>query len=125
MYCVSNLMALSSSLRKVASKVVSKFGGDVTVRIVTGGSYNTTTGAVTESESDSTIKGVLSDVALREVNELVQAGDKRLLIAAAAVSTAPETKDRVVIGSVVHQIIQVNITEQANTAIVYELILRA
>lgn len=118
-------MALSSSLRKVASKVVSKFGGDVTVRIVTGGSYNTTTGTITESESDSTVKGVLSDVSLREVNELVQAGDKRLLIAAAAVSTAPETKDRVVIGSVVHQIIQVNITEQANTAIVYELILRA
>jgi len=118
-------MALSSSLRKVASKVVSKFGGDVTVRIVTGGSYNTTTGAVTESESDSTVKGVLSDVSLKEVNELIQAGDKRLLIAAAAVSTAPETKDRVVISSVVHQIIQVNITEQANTAIVYELILRA
>jgi len=118
-------MALSSSLRKVASKVVSKFGGDVTVRIVTGGSYNTTTGAITESESDSTVKGVLSDVSLREVNELIQAGDKRLLIAAAAVSTAPETKDRVVISSVVHQIIQVNVTEQANTAIVYELILRA
>ena len=118
-------MALSSSLRKVASKVVSKFGGDVTVRIVTGGSYNTTTGAITESESDSTVKGVLSDVSLREVNELIQAGDKRLLIAAAAVTTAPKTKDRVVISSVVHQIIQVNITEQANTAIVYELILRA
>ena len=118
-------MALSSSLRKVASKVVSKFGGDVTVRIVTGGSYNTTTGAITESESDSTVKGVLSDISLKEVNELIQAGDKRLLIAAAAVGTAPETKDRVVIGSVVHQVIQVNITEQANTAIVYELILRA
>ena len=118
-------MALSSSLRKVASKVVSKFGGDVTVRIVTGGSYNTTTGAITESESDSTVKGVLSDVSLREVNELIQAGDKRLLIAAAAVGTAPDTKDRVVISSVVHQVIQVNITEQANTAIVYELILRA
>ena len=118
-------MVLSSSLRKVASQVVSKFGGDVTVRIVTGGSYNTTTGAITESESDSTVKGVLSDVSLRELNELIQAGDKRLLIAAAAVSTAPETKDRVVISSVVHQIIQVNITEQANTAIVYELILRA
>ena len=118
-------MTLANSLRKVVSKVVSKFGGDVTVRIVTGGSYNTTTGAITESESDSTVKGVLSDVSLREVNELIQAGDKRLLIAAAAVSTAPETKDRVVISSVVHQIIQVNVTEQANTAIVYELILRA
>ena len=118
-------MTLANPLRKVASKVVSKFGGDVTVRIVTGGSYNTTTGTITESESDSTVKGVLSDVSLREVNELIQAGDKRLLIAAAAVSTAPETKDRVVISSVVHQVIQVNITEQANTAIVYELILRA
>ena len=118
-------MTLADPLRKVASKVVSKFGGDITVRIVTGGSYNTTTGAITESESDSTVKGVLSDISLREVNELIQAGDKRLLIAAAAVSTAPETKDRVVIGSVVHQVIQVNITEQANTAIVYELILRA
>jgi hypothetical protein len=118
-------MTLANPLRKVASKVVSKFGGDVTVRIVTGGSYNTTTGAITESESDSTVKGVLSDVSLKEVNELIQAGDKRLLIAAAAVGTAPETKDRVVISSVVHQVIQVNITEQANTAIVYELILRA
>ena len=118
-------MALSSSLRKVANKVVSKFGGDVTVRIVTGGSYNTTTGAITENESDTTVKGVLSDISLKEVNELIQAGDKRLLVAAAAVTTAPETKDRIVIGSVVHQIIQVNVTEQANTAIVYELILRA
>jgi len=118
-------MALSSSLRKVANKVVGKFGGDVTVRIVTGGSYNTTTGAITESESNATVKGVLSDVAMREVNELVQAGDKRLVIAASAVTTAPETKDRIVISSVVHQVIQVNTTEQDNTAIVYELILRA
>jgi hypothetical protein len=118
-------MTLADPLRKVASKVVSKFGGDITVRIVTGGSYNTTTGTITESESDSTVKGVLSDISLKEVNELIQAGDKRLLIAAAAVGTAPETKDRVVISSVVHQVIQVNITEQANTAIVYELILRA
>lgn len=118
-------MGLASSLQKVANKVIGKLGGDVTVRIVTGGSYNTTTGAITESESDSTIKGVLSDVALREVNELVQAGDKRLMIAASAVTTAPETKDRIVISSVVHQIIQVNTIEQANTAIAYELILRA
>ena len=118
-------MGLASSLQKVANKVIGKLGGDVTVRIVTGGSYNTTTGAITESESDSTIKGVLSDVALREVNELVQAGDKRLMIAASAVTTAPETKDRIVISSVVQQIIQVNTIEQANTAIAYELILRA
>ena len=118
-------MALVDSLKKVSSKVITKFGGDVTVRIVTAGSYNTTTGAITESESDTTIKGILEDVNLREVNELVQAGDKRLTVAADDLTTAPETKDRVVISSVVHQIIRVETTEQDNTAIIHELILRA
>jgi len=118
-------MALADSLKKVSSKVITKFGGNVTVRYVTAGSYNTTTGAITESESDTTIKGILEDVNLREVNELVQAGDKRLTVAADDLATAPETKDRVIIGSVVHQIIRVETTEQDNTAITHELILRA
>ena len=118
-------MALVDSLKKVSSKVITKFGGDVTVRIVTAGSYNTTTGAITESESDTTVPGILEDVNLREVNELVQAGDKRLTVAADDLATVPETKDRVVIGSVVHQIIRVETTEQDNSAIIHELILRA
>ena len=118
-------MALADSLRKVASKVSTKFGGDVTVRIVTAGSYNTTTGTVGESVSDTEIKGVLQDIALREVNGLIQAGDKRLTVAASDLTTAPETKDKVVISSVVHQIITVETTEQDNTAITHELILRA
>ena len=118
-------MALADSLRKVASKVVTKFGGDVTVRIVTAGAYDTSDGTISETESDTTIKGILEDVSLREVNELVQAGDKRLTVAADDLTTAPETKDRVVISSVVHQIIRVETREQDNTAITYELILRA
>lgn len=118
-------MALADSLRKVASKVITKFGGDVTVRIVSSGTYNTTTGTVGESVSDTEIKGVLQDIALREANDLIQAGDKRLTIAASDLTTAPETKDKVVISSVVHQIITVETTEQDNTAITHELILRA
>ena len=118
-------MALVDSLKKVSSKVITKFGGDVTVRIVTAGAYDTSDGTVAETESDTTIKGILEDVNLREVNELVQAGDKRLTVAADDLTTAPETKDRVVISSVVHQIVRVETTEQDNTAITHELILRA
>ena len=118
-------MALADSLARVASNVLKQFGGDVTVRIVTAGSYNATTGAVTESESDTTVPGILEDVNLREVNELIQAGDKRLTVAADDLATAPETKDRVVIGGVVHQIISVETQEQDNTAITHELIPRA
>lgn len=118
-------MALVDALRKAADKAIGKFGGDVTVRIVAAGSYSTANGTITETETDTTIKGLVEDVTLREVNDLVQAGDKRLTIAAADVTTAPETKDRVVISSVVHQIIQVTTQEQNNTAIAHELILRA
>ena len=118
-------MALADSLRKAASKVTGKLGADVTIRYVTAGSYNTTTGAVAETESDTNIKGVVQNIAQSEVNELVQASDKRLIVAAKELATAPETKDRVVISSVVHQIVEVQTIDHDNTAITYELVLRA
>lgn len=118
-------MSIAKALERVASKVIGKLGGDVTIRYVSAGAYNTTTGAITETVSDTNVKGVLEDVNAREVNELVQAGDKKLTVAANDLATAPETKDRVVIGSVVHQIIRAETIEQDNTAVVYELTLRA
>ena len=118
-------MGLARSLEKVASNVIDALGADVTIRYVTAGTYNTTTGAITETTSDTAIKGVVEAISQREVNDLVQASDKRLIVAAKELATAPETKDRVVISSVVHQIIQVQTIDQDNTAITYELVLRA
>ena len=118
-------MALAVPLRKVASKLMAKFGGEVTIRVVTLGAYNTTTGAITETTADTAVRGVLEDVNAREVNELIQASDKKLTVAAADLAAAPNTADRVVISSVSHQIIRVTTIEQDNTAITHELILRA
>lgn len=118
-------MGLASSLQKVADKVISKFGGEVIIRYVSAGAYDATTGAIAEGVSDTEVRGVLEGVSVREVNELVQAGDKRLTVASKELPSAPETKDRAVISSVVHQIISVNTIEQDNEAITYELILRA
>ena len=118
-------MALASSLQKVASKIVGKFGGAITFSVVTAGAYNTTTGAITETITTSTIKGVLDAVSAREVNELVQATDKTLTVAAADLAAAPTTADRVTIGGIIHQIIKVDKIEQDNQAIIYTLILRA
>jgi hypothetical protein len=118
-------MTLASPLRKVASKLMAKFGGEVTIRVVTPGAYNTTTGAITETTADTAVRGVLEDVNAREVNELIQASDKKLTVAAADLAAAPSTDDRVVISSVSHQIIRVTTIEQDNTAITHELILRA
>ena len=118
-------MALSGPLRKVASKVITKFGGEVTIRRITVGAYNTSTGTAAETTSDTVLRGVVEDVNVREVNDLIQSGDKRLTVAAADVATVPNTADRVLIGGVTHQVIRVTTIEQDNTAITHELILRA
>ena len=118
-------MALSGPLRKVASKVITKFGGEVTIRRITVGAYNTSTGTAAETTSDTVLRGVLEDVNVREVNDLIQSGDKRLTVAAADVAAVPSTADRVLIGGITHQVIRVTTIEQDNTAITHELILRA
>jgi hypothetical protein len=101
-----------------------KFGGEATIRRVVVGAYNPTTGTAAETITDTAVRGVLQDVNLREVNDLIQAGDKRLLIAAADTASVPTTADRVLISGRSLQVIQVVTIEQDNEPITYELILR-
>ena len=104
---------------------MSKFGGDATIRTVTTGAYDPVTGTASESVSDATVKGVVEDVNAREVNDLVQAGDRRLTIAAADVNAAPTSADRVIISGVTYQVVRIATIDQDNQPITYELILRA
>ena len=117
-------MSLANALKKAASQTLSKLGGDVTIRRVTAGSYNTTTGAITETTSDTTIKGSLSNVNRSEVNDLIESQDKILTISAGDLTFVPTTKDRVVISSVEFKIISITTNEQNNTPISFELVLR-
>ena len=120
-------MSFAKAIQKVAGKVVPKFGGSVTVRYISAGDYDTTTGTVPDfaiAVESYEVKGVLDDVNTREVNELIQAGDKRLLVAAIDLPTAPETKDRVSIEDIEHQVVRVVTYQNANIGLVYELILR-
>ena len=117
-------MTLASPLRKVASKLMAKFGGVVTINRVTAGVYNPTTGTASEVVAGTVVRGVMEDVNVREVNDLIQSGDKRLTVAAADVAAVPSTADRVLIGGVTHQVIRVTTIEQDNTPITHELILR-
>ena len=117
-------MSLANALKKAASKTLSKLGGDVTIRQVSAGSYNTTTGAITETTSDTTIKGSLSNVNRSAVNDLIESQDKILTISAGDLTFVPTTKDRVVISSVEFKIISISVNEQNNTPISFELVLR-
>lgn len=120
-------MSLAKSLQNAVGKATAKLGGDVTIRYVSAGDYDVASGTIpdfsTTIESHE-VKGVLEDVNTREVNELIQAGDKRLTVAAIDLPSVPETKDRVTIGGTEHQVVRVRIYEQDNTPLSYELILR-
>ena len=117
-------MSLANALKKAASKSLAKLGGDVTIRRVTTGAYNTTTGAIAETLSDTTIKGALSNVSKNQVNDLIESQDKILTISANDITFVPTTKDRVVISSVEFKIISISVNEQNNTPISFELVLR-
>ena len=114
--------AVQKAIKNVAS--IQGFGQDVTIRTITAGSYNTTTGVISESNSDATVKAVLEDVNMREVNELIQAEDKKITISAGDVTTKPTTKDKVVISNILYNIIRVFTKTSGGTDISYTLFLR-
>ena len=66
----------------------------------------------------------LKNVNMREVNELIQAEDKKITISAGDVTTKPTTKDKVLISSIVHNIIRVLTKTSGGTDISYTLYLR-
>jgi hypothetical protein len=117
-------MSIATSLQKAVQKAMKLLGGEVTVQTVSGGTYDTATGQISESISSNEINGVLQGVSAREVNELIQSGDKRLIIAAADAAAVPTTQDRVLISSVSYEVIKIDTIEQDNEPITYELILR-
>ena len=117
-------MSIANALKKAASASLKKLGGDVTIRKVTAGSYNTTKGTLSETLSDTTVKGAISNVSRNQVNDLIESQDKLLTISAGDLTFVPTTKDRVVISSVEFKIVQVVVNEQNNTPVSFDLILR-
>ena len=117
-------MSLANALKKAASASLKKFGGDVTIKRFTNGTYDPTSGTFFKNESTVTIKGVLDNVSRNQANNLIESQNKRLTISAGDLTFIPTTKDLVIINSVKFQIIQVVTNEQNNTAISFDLILR-
>jgi uncharacterized protein (DUF849 family) len=115
-------MSIANALKKVLSN--KKLSADITFRSVSAGSYNTTTGVITETNTDTSIRGILEDINNREVNELIEATDKKINIAAASLSSTPTTKDKIIVGSVTYSIIRVETNQLANDKLSFVCYLR-
>ena len=117
-------MNISKGVIKGISSGMRAVGGTITYRRVTTGIYNSTSGSISEVKSDSTVKGVVSNVTRSEVTDLVSSQDKRVTISAGDISFIPTTFDRVVISGTEYKIIQINTNEQGNAALSFDLFLR-
>ena len=117
-------MSIAKALKKAASKTIKVLGGDITYRRVTTGIYNPTSGSMSEVKTDVNIKGVVSNVTRSEVSDLVSSQDKRLTISAGDITFTPTTFDRVVISGTEYKIIQINVNEQNNVAVSFDIFLR-
>ena len=103
-------------------KTLTKKGMDVTRRTYTAGTFDPVTSVATPTTADTTRKGVVLDFGAGATlyrNELIQGGDKRLLLD--AVGAAPDLKDHYVIGSVEYVVKSIGEVNPAGTPIVYDL----
>lgn len=108
-------MSLDSPLRRVAQKVLATFGTSVTIRRVTGTAYNTTTRTMTPTTADTTVKARIDEYTDRELGFSVatqtappiRAGDRKVTVAAADLAYVPSVDDKVMIATLIYDVIRV------------------
>ena len=116
--------AAATSLRLLTS-----FGKSITLRSMTAGTYDTTTGTVSAAtETDATRKAVFLDFKqfasgqkLRD-GSLIQSGDRRCLLDADG--TAPTYDSQIVDGATKYTIWDIKEVNPAGTPVLYDLVVR-
>lgn len=117
-----------TNLKNTATNLIAKFGQVATFRKVTVGTYNTATGKVTNTTSDTSVKIVLLDYNMALKNKpdsLVKDNDRKVLMAASSIAVNPSTNDLIIIGSDTYTITSIpEILNPGGTVLMYEFHVR-
>lgn len=108
-----------------ALSLLTKFGEDVTVTRVTTGTYDPSTGANAVTTSTAMVKGVVLDFGAGTSmvgGNMVTAGDKRLLLEAAA---APDMNDRFTANGMTYAPVSIGEVNPAGTVVLFDIHVRA
>lgn len=118
-------MSLYSSLAGTANKLLGKFGQSVTLRrrVVT---YTPATGGTSTTTTDTTVNVVVDSYRAERVDgTLVRSTDRRVVVAATGLASAPDAAtDVLIIGGVEHRIVSVEPVDPAGTPVVYTVQVR-
>ena len=108
-------MTIESDLRQLVNDI----GKDLTLRKVSEGTYDPATGAATNTDTDTSVKGIVLNYKDGQFDgDIVQRGDRKIVLRASD-SVVPEIQDLVIDGSDNYRIINVRQIEQAETDLVY------
>lgn len=108
-----------------AKESIEENGGTVTLRKTGTESYDTTTGELTSPTSDYATKGLIEGYSEYFVAQgFVQAGDRKITIAASSITVVPEQGDALLIGSEEFDIINVKSEFAWDIPVIYILQVR-
>ncbi len=113
-----------------ANRLLTRFGQAVTLTKTVQGSYDPTTGLITNTTTTQTGTGAVMEYNNRNVDgTLIKQGDRQLLLSPFLASggslVAPAVGDTVTIGGTVYTVTQVKQVNPAGTCVMYDANLRA
>lgn len=111
-----------SGLRDSAASLIGNFGRSMTLRKMTGASYNPATSEAVLTSADHTITAVFQSTK-RGRGEASSTTDesKTLLVASKDLSVVPEVSDRIVDGSTTYQIVGVEEIKPGPSSLLFAL----
>lgn len=107
-----------------ATALLAEYGGAVTQRAYSAGTYDPATGLTTPTVTETARTGAVFDYGAGQTlvgGQLVQVGDKRLLLDA---SVAVSPQDRFVVGALEYVVLGVGEVNPAGVRVLYDLHLR-
>jgi hypothetical protein len=125
-------MSLDASVRRIAQRVMRKIGTEATIVRVTPGTYDVTTGTATDAEQDFEVVGRFDDYTDRELGfnaqtqtgQPIRAGDRKFTCAAADVAFEPAISDKVIVGDLEYDVVNVRREMAQHLPALYVLQLR-
>lgn len=122
-------MAFYDEMAVMALELIKEFGMQVTLRTVTPGTYDPEASETTpETITEQVGQGILADYTGLEfqANSLIQAGDKKLKLAAKGLASAPSLLSKVIADGKTYTIVPpLKEISPAGTPLLYELQVRS
>jgi hypothetical protein len=110
------------SLANVSLNMIDDAGASITLRRVTEGTYDPTTGTRTgNTTTDTTVKAVATGYKAFQIDGEIIKRDDRLFFVAAKDLSAPQNSDIIIQGSDQFKIVNVETVNPAGTAILYKI----